>query len=80
MADYQYEYSRQRNRVVSRRRQVLTWVGLVILFSGYVLLAVSPDTPSDWVLIRVFSGFVALFVGFGLAVVPILTRVTGGDD
>lgn len=68
-----------RKRVRSRQR-VMELIGLLILLSGYALLAVSPDTPSDWLLIRVAGGFAALFAGFGLAIMPILTRVTGGDE
>jgi len=48
--------------------------------AGYALLAVSPDTPSQWVLIRVFAGFALLFIGFAVAILPILSRLTGGDD
>ena len=52
----------------------------MILIGGYALLAVSPDTPSDWLMIRVFAGFGALMVGFVVAILPILKRITGGDD
>jgi hypothetical protein len=55
-------------------------VGLAILVSGYALLAVRPDTPSDWLMIRVLAGFGALVVGFGVAILPLLEKITGGDD
>lgn len=62
------------------RQKITTWIGLLILIGGYALLAVSPETPSDWLMIRVFAGFGALIVGFVTAILPILTRITGGDD
>ncbi len=53
-------------------------LGLAMLFSGYALLAVSPDTPGDWVLIRVAAGFLLLFIGFAIAIVPLLSRTLNG--
>lgn len=73
------EILRAHKKKVATRQRLQEVFGFVILLSGYALLAVSPDTPSDWLLIRVVLGFGALFTGFGLAVLPILTRVTGGD-
>lgn len=64
---------------INRRRWRIV-IGLLILAAGYALLAVSPDTPSDWVLFRAFAGFVLLFVGFVVAVVPLIARLTGSDD
>lgn len=69
---------RHRRKVV--RQRITTAVGLCILLTGYALLAVSPETASHWVLIRVTSGFVFLFVGFAVAVLPILSRLLGSDD
>lgn len=74
------EILRAHKKKVAARQRVQEVVGFVILLSGYALLAVNPDTPSDWLLIRVVSGFAALFAGFGLAILPVLTRVTGGDQ
>lgn len=54
--------------------------GLCLLLVGYTLLAVTPDTPSDWVLIRVAAGFALLFIGFGLAILPWLTRKIDDDQ
>jgi hypothetical protein len=62
------------------RQKITTWAGLLILIGGYALLAVSPETPSDWLMIRVFAGFGALIVGFVVAILPILKRITGGDE
>jgi hypothetical protein len=69
-----------RHRARAVRRQLLLGVGFVLLLAGYGLLAISPDTPSEWVLLRVFAGFGLLFVGFGIAVVPLLGRITGSED
>jgi hypothetical protein len=74
------EILRAHKQKVATRQRIQEVIGFVILLSGYALLAVSPDTPSDWLLIRVVLGFGALFTGFGLAILPILTRVTGGDQ
>jgi hypothetical protein len=69
-------------RYVARRRQrrLSVGIGLFLLFSGYALLAISPDTPLDWVLIRVAAGFGLLFSGFALAILPWLARISGADD
>lgn len=70
----------QRYRARTLRRRITIAIGMAILVAGYALLAVSPDTPSDWVLIRVFTGFALLFVGFAVAIMPLLARLTGGDE
>lgn len=80
MSETNFDQLRTRHRVRTVRRRLTIAVGLVLLLAGYALLAVSPDTPSEWVLLRVAAGFGLLFVGFGVAVLPILTRITGGDD
>jgi MFS family permease len=80
MTDTNYDQLRVRYRARSMRRKVTIGIGLLLLMAGYALLAVSPDTPSQWVLIRVFVGFALLFVGFAVAILPILSRLTGGDD
>ncbi len=64
---------------MARGRRSLSLAGLAMLFSGYALLAVSPDTPADWLVARVVLGFVCLFAGFVLAVVPFLNRSVGDD-
>lgn len=55
-------------------------IGLALLLAGYALLAVHPDTASQWVLLRVAAGFALLFAGFGLAILPWLTRTLNDDD
>lgn len=80
MAKYQDDWKVRRQRRAQLRRRITILVGLSILLAGYALLAVSPDTASEWVLFRVVGGFAFLFVGFGIAVLPILSRMMGGDD
>ena len=79
MSNYRQELRKRKSRHILRQK-ITTWIGLMILIGGYALLAVSPDTPSDWLMIRVFAGFGALMVGFVVAILPILKRITGGDD
>lgn len=80
MTDTNYDQLRVRYRAKSIRRRITIGIGLLILMAGYALLAVSPETASEWVMIRVFTGFALLFVGFGVAVLPILATLTGTDD
>lgn len=70
--------ARQRHKRFWRRGSIV--LGIALLLVGYALLAVSPETPSDWVLIRVAAGFGLLFIGFGLAVLPMLTRVLSDNE
>jgi len=79
MSNYRQELRKRKSRHILRQK-ITTWIGLLILIGGYALLAVSPDTPSDWLMIRVFAGFGALMVGFVVAILPILKRITGGDE
>ncbi|MBK6295470.1 MAG: hypothetical protein IPF55_15170 [Rhodoferax sp.] len=80
MTDTNYDQLRVRYRARGIRKRVTIAIGLLILLAGYALLAVSPDTASEWVLFRVFAGFAMLFVGFSIAILPLLSRLTGGDD
>lgn len=80
MPDSQSDPLRHRHRVKMARRRLTVVIGLCILMAGYAMLAISPDTASEWVLIRVVLGFGFLFVGFAIAIVPMLSRLTGGDD
>lgn len=80
MSDQLYDLQVRRHRIKVARQRMTIMIGLCILLAGYALLAVSPDTASQWVLIRVVSGFVFIFVGFVVAVLPILSRMMGGDD
>ena len=61
----------------TRRQQV---VGLLLLLAGYASLAVSADTASEWLLLRVVGGFVLLFVGFAVAIGPTVAALLGDHD
>ncbi len=68
----------EKRRKSRKRGQQL--LGLVLLVVGYFCLAVTADTASDWLLLRVVGGFGMLFVGFVLVVRPMLASVFGGHD
>jgi protein-S-isoprenylcysteine O-methyltransferase Ste14 len=70
--------SQQRKQ--QRRQRITQALGLLLLLSGYAALAVSPDTPSEWVLLRVVLGFALLLCGFGLAILPWLSRISSGEE
>jgi dipeptide/tripeptide permease len=80
MSDTNFDQLRTRHRVRTARRRITVVIGFILLAAGYALLAVSPTTSSEWALIRVFAGFALLFIGFGLAILPLLSRLTSGDD
>lgn len=61
-----------------RRGRLNALLGIALLLCGYALLAIDPDTPQDWVLLRVATGFGLLFIGFALAILPWLHRISGG--
>lgn len=69
-----------RQRFAKARRRLTLSIGFVTLLLGYASLAVSPDTPQEWVLIRVGIGFALLFTGFVVAVQPWLSHLFGDTD
>lgn len=62
------------------KRRVQKWLGILMLLCGYMSLAVSADTASDWLLIRVVGGFALLFTGFAVAISPIVASILGDHD
>ncbi len=68
--------SRQRHR----RRRIQRFLGFVILLAGYAVLAIKPETPTEWVLLRVVFGFALLLAGFALSIVPLLTHHIQNDE
>ena len=69
--------------VYRRRRMCRRWqqvAGLLLLLAGYASLAVSADTASQWLLLRVVGGFVLLFVGFAVAIGPTVAALLGDHD
>lgn len=73
------ELSHTRYRKRSRRRRVYVIVGLVLIALGYALMAVSPDSSAHWALARAMAGMACIVVGFGMAVLPLLSSWTHGE-
>lgn len=72
---------RKAQHLIRRRsRKIARAIGLLTMLFGYALLAVYPDTPLEWVLLRVTLGFACLLVGFVLAIVPWLGRFLGDEE
>ena len=65
-------------RKMRRRWQQL--VGILLLLAGYMSLAVSGDSATEWLLLRVVGGFVLLFVGFAVAIGPTVAALLGDHD
>jgi len=68
----------QAESALARQRARQRWrigLGLVAMGCGYALLAVSPETPSEWLMPRVVLGFVCLLGGAGAALSPLLERL-----
>jgi hypothetical protein len=70
------ELAQARYRSRTRRRKVYVIVGLVMIALGYYLMAVSPKVVSDWALLRAMGGLACIVVGFGLAILPLLSAWT----
>ena len=71
------------HRALRTRKQRRRWqqvVGILPLLAGYASLAVSADTASEWLLLRVVGGFVLLFVGFTVAIGPTVAALLGDHD
>jgi uncharacterized membrane protein len=73
------ELSQARYRARTKRRRFYVVVGLLLIALGYVLMAVSPDTPSNTALARVLGGLACIVIGFGLAILPLLAQWSGGE-
>lgn len=73
------ELSHARYRRRRTRRRVYLAVGLLLIGLGYLLLAVSPDSNSAWVLLRAVAGLGCVVVGFGMAILPLLSTWTNGE-
>jgi hypothetical protein len=67
-----------KRRKAKRRNQQT--VGIAILMSGYMSLAVTADSDSGWLLIRVVGGFALLFTGFAVAIGPTIATILGDHD
>lgn len=80
MSDAHHAAMRARYQARRARRRVTIGVGCVILVAGYILLGVSPETASEWVLIRVFAGLPCCWWGFAIAVLPLLSQLISGES
>lgn len=67
------ELAQARYRSRTRRRKVYVVVGLLLIVLGYFLMAVSPDAVAEWALMRAMGGLACIVVGFGLAILPLLS-------
>ena len=73
------ELSHTQYRKRSARRRIYGVVGFGLIGFGYYLMGVSPNSSTDWVLLRVMAGMGCIVVGFGLAVLPVLSKWTNGE-
>ncbi len=73
------ELSQARYRSRTTRRRVLIVVGLLLIALGYLLMGVSPDSSSQWALFRVMAGLGCIIIGFGVAVLPLVSQWTQSD-
>ena len=62
------ELAQTRHRSRTVRRRVYLVLGLTLIGLGYALMAVSPQTQTNWALMRAIGGMGCIIVGFGLAV------------
>ena len=62
------------------RRRWQQLAGILMLLAGYMSLAVSADSATEWLLLRVVGGFVLLFVGFAVAIGPTVAALLGDHD
>ncbi len=67
-----------RSRKTRRRWQ--QFVGILLLLAGYMSLAVTADTSSEWLLLRIVCGFGLLFAGFAVAIGPTVAAIFGDHD
>lgn len=73
------ELAQAQYRARNVRRRWFIAMGLVLIVVGYCLMAISPGTPSDWVLFRTMAGLGCIVLGFGMAILPLLTQWTTGE-
>ena len=70
------ELAQARYRSRTRRRKVYVAVGLLLIALGYYFMAVDPKAVSDWALLRAMGGLACIVIGFGLAILPLLSAWT----
>lgn len=80
MAAHQPDPMHARHLAQARRHRVSTIIGVILIALGYWLIAAPPDTPQNWVLVRVVLGLVFILAGFILAVIPLLGKILRADN
>ena len=73
------ELSHAKYRKRKTRRRVYFVAGVFLIFTGYQLMAVTPNSKSEWVLTRAVVGLGCIVLGFGLAILPLLSTWTNDE-
>jgi MFS family permease len=73
------ELAQARYRSRTTRRRVSIVLGLLLIALGYLLMAVSPDSSTQWALFRVMAGLGCIIIGFAMAVLPLIALWTQAD-
>jgi MFS family permease len=73
------ELSHSKYRKRRTRRRVYLVFGLLLMVAGYLLMGVAPDAKQEWALTRAVVGLGCIVVGFGLAILPLLSTWTSGE-
>lgn len=71
---------RRESKLRKSKRRGQQLLGILMLMLGYMSLAVTADTDTMWLLFRVVAGFALLFVGFALAIGPIIASIFRNRD
>jgi hypothetical protein len=72
-----FQYALARRKTRKRLQRVL---GILMLLGGYMSLAITPDSASDWLLVRIVVGFGLLFGGFTVSIGPWVAAVFGEHE
>lgn len=73
------QLSHARHRARSVRHRVLVVLGLMLIALGYYLMGVDPQTSTTLALLRVMAGLGCIVLGFGMAILPLLSRWTRSE-
>lgn len=68
------------HRALHTRKMRRRWqqaIGILLMLAGYMSLAVSADSATEWLLLRVVGGFALLFIGFVVAIGPTVAGLLG---
>lgn len=76
-AEIRFQHALARRKA---RKRMQRMVGILMLLAGYMSLAISPDTATEWLLVRIVIGFGLLFGGFAVSIGPWVAAVFGDHD